>query len=87
VELTARFGTVSGTKEWTALWRAQASWLKGSKVNAVKAERLVFFNSVKKDLKTGRYHRNGCSDNGNVEQKVGLFFFLSFFSFTQIYDV
>jgi hypothetical protein len=58
VEITARFGTVGKDwSVWTALWRAQASWLEGSKVNAVKggeAERLEFLSSVKRGFKNGK---------------------------------
>jgi RNA polymerase II-associated protein 1 len=57
-ELNARFGTVKEDwSVWTALWRAQASWLEGSKVNAVKggeAERLEFVNSVKSGFENGK---------------------------------
>ena len=58
MELTARFGTVGEDwSVWTALWRAQASWLEGSKVNAVKggeAERLEFLSSVKRGFENGK---------------------------------
>ena len=58
VELTARFGTVKEDwSVWTALWRAHASWLEGSKVNAVKggeAERLEFLSSVKRGFENGK---------------------------------
>jgi hypothetical protein len=57
-ELTVRFGTVrEDWNVWTALWRAQASWLEGSKVNAVKggeAERLEFVDSVKSGFENGK---------------------------------
>ena len=58
MELTARFGTDrEDWYVWTALWRAQASWLEGSKVNAVKggeAERLEFLSSVKRGFEDGK---------------------------------
>ena len=58
VELSARFGTVrENWGVWTALWKAQASWLEGSKVNAIKggeAERLEFVNSVKSGFENGK---------------------------------
>ena len=57
-ELTARFGSDRADwNVWTALWRAHASWLEGSKVNAVKggeAERLEFLNSVKRGFENGK---------------------------------
>ena len=57
-ELKARFSTVrEDWNAWTALWRAQASWLEGSKVNAVKggeAERLEFTTSVKSGFENGK---------------------------------
>ena len=58
MELTARFGVVrEDWSVWTALWRAQASWLEGSKVNAVKggeAERLEYLSSVKREFENGK---------------------------------
>lgn len=42
---------------WVATWRAQAAWLEGSKVNAVKggeAERTDFLKHVKLDFHAGR---------------------------------
>jgi RNA polymerase II-associated protein 1 len=84
VELTARFGTVTEDwSVWTALWRAQASWLEGSKVNAVKggeAERLEFPSSVKRGFENGKegiivsdvltafWEELGKYEPGNLEQ-------------------
>ena len=84
VELTARYGTIrEDWSVWTALWRAQASWLEGSKVNAVKggeAERLEFLSSVKggfengkegiivKDVLTTFWQELGKYEPGNLEQ-------------------
>lgn len=84
VELTARFGAVrEDWSVWTALWRAQASWLEGSKVNAVKggeAERLEFLNSVKTGFENGKegiivtdvlttfWQELGKYEPGNLEQ-------------------
>ncbi|KAF8817072.1 hypothetical protein BYT27DRAFT_7204880 [Phlegmacium glaucopus] len=57
-ELNARFG--SDKEDWsvrTALWRAQASWLEGSKVNGVRggeAERLEVVGSVKSGFENGK---------------------------------
>ena len=57
-ELSARFGSDKGDwSVWTALWRAQASWLEGSKVNAIKggeAERLEVVSSVKNGFENGK---------------------------------
>ena len=57
-ELNARFGTVKEDwSVWTALWRTQASWLEGSKVNAIKggeAERSEFVSAVKNGFETGK---------------------------------
>ena len=84
VELTARFGTVTEDwGVWTALWRAHASWLEGSKVNAIKggeAERLEFLSSVKKGFENGKegfivtdvlttfWQELGKYEPGNLEQ-------------------
>ena len=84
VELTARFGTVMEDRSiWTALWRAQASWLEGSKVNGVKGgevERLEFLSSVKErfgngkegiivtDVLTTFWQELGKYEHGNLEQ-------------------
>ena len=84
VELTARFGTVrEDWSVWTALWRAQASSLEGSKVNAVKggeAERLEFLSSVKRGFENGKeglivtdvltmfWQELGKYEPGNLEQ-------------------
>lgn len=43
--------------EWSASWRAQAVWLEGSKVNAIKggeAERLDVINSIKAGFENGK---------------------------------
>ncbi|KAF8799946.1 hypothetical protein BYT27DRAFT_7245870 [Phlegmacium glaucopus] len=57
-ELNARFGSdKEDWSVWTVLWRAQASWLEGSKVNGVKggeAERLEVVSSVKSGFENGK---------------------------------
>ena len=84
MELAARFGTVGEDwSVWTALWRAQASWLEGSKVNAIKggeAERSEFLSSVKKGFENGKegiivtdvlttfWQELGKYERGNLEQ-------------------
>ena len=57
-ELIVRFGTVKEDwSVWTALWRAQASWLEGSKINAVKggeAERSEVVSWTKSGFENGK---------------------------------
>ena len=84
VELAARFGAVGEDwSVWTAFWRAQASWLEGSKVNAIKggeAERSEFLSSVKNGFENGKegiivtdvlttfWHELGKYEPGDLEQ-------------------
>ena len=81
VELTSRF--TEDRSVWTALWRAQASWIEGSKVNTAKggeAERLEFLSSDKDwfqkgkegiivtDVLTTFWRELGKYEPGNLEQ-------------------